>query len=215
MVGDGRGHQPQRSETAVALVATARATRSACSAWSRASVGRHQVCAQGRQRFRDGARGDLDSRPSSLPLGCAELAHWGSLALSCWKVAGPSPAGRLDPIVCARRLDRAARLWSSTQLYGTHDGALSGKGGRLFSSSGCTTRGTTLETGEGADARRRRDQAPPINDRASAVPTTRSWRSPPTSSRPDCSIPPTLTGSKPAVRTNRSTSSPARSSSVA
>jgi hypothetical protein len=30
--------------------------------------------------------------------------------------------------------------------------------------------------------------------------------SPPTSSRPDCSIPPTFTGSKPAVRINRSTS---------
>ncbi len=54
-----------------------------------------------------------------------------------------------------------------------------------------------------------------INDRASVEPTTRSWRSPPTSSRPDCSVPPTFTGSKPAVRINRSTSSPARSSSVA
>jgi len=62
---------------------------------------------------------------------------------------------------------------------------------------------------------RRSDQAPPINDRACAGPTTRSWRSPPTSSRPDCSIPPALTGSKPAVRINRSTSAPARSSSVA
>jgi hypothetical protein len=33
--------------------------------------------------------------------------------------------------------------------------------------------------------------------------------------RLDCSIPPAFTGSKPAVRINRSTSSPARSSSVA
>ena len=63
-------------------------------------------------------------------------------------------------------------------------------------------------------ARRRSDQAEPINDRASAGPTTRSWRSPPTSSRSDWSIPPTFTGSKPAVRINRSTSSAARSSSV-
>jgi hypothetical protein len=62
---------------------------------------------------------------------------------------------------------------------------------------------------------RRSDQAPPINDRASAGRTTRSWRSPPTSSRRDCSTPPAFTGSKPAVRINRSTSSPARSSSVA
>jgi dihydrofolate reductase len=58
------------------------------------------------------------------------------------------------------------------------------------------------------------DQAPPINDLASAGPTTRSWRSPPTSSRLDCSSPPAFTGSKPAVRISRSASCPARSSSV-
>jgi hypothetical protein len=60
----------------------------------------------------------------------------------------------------------------------------------------------------------RSGQAAPVNDRASAGPTTRSWRSPPTSSRPDCSRPPAFTGSKPAVRISRATSSPARSSSV-
>jgi hypothetical protein len=59
------------------------------------------------------------------------------------------------------------------------------------------------------------DQVLGINDLASARPTTRSWRSPPTSSRPDCSIPPIFNGSKPAARISRSTSSPARSSSVA
>ncbi len=60
----------------------------------------------------------------------------------------------------------------------------------------------------------RSGQAAPISDRASAGPTTRPCRSPPTSSRPDCSSPPAFTGSKPAVRINRSTSPPARSSPV-
>ena len=57
-------------------------------------------------------------------------------------------------------------------------------------------------------------QVPSISDRASAGPTTRSCRSPPTSRRPDCSIPPAFAGSKPAAAISRPTSSPARSSSV-
>lgn len=59
------------------------------------------------------------------------------------------------------------------------------------------------------------DQPPPISDHASVGSTMRSWRSPPTSSRPDWSTPPTLTGTNPAVRISRSHSLPARSSSDA
>ena len=78
-------------------------------------------------------------------------------------------------------------------------------------------RSTPVNALPGRDVTRpgwRSGQAAPINERASAGPTTRPCRSPPTSSRPDCSIPPAFTGSKPAVRINRSTSSLARSSPV-